>query len=189
VLEDTPTIVTPTGVAGLTFEEEADVANAVVRDQKAKHIGTWVLVVHQGGQQSGTATLNGCAGDLAGSDIDKIAQRLDPSIKVIVSAQTHNEYRCTITAAGVTRLVTSAASFGRILTDITLTLDDKSGELVQASAQNQIVDNALNLRVDATTIRQPDPSKEDPAVQAVVHQYVTASAPLANQVIGRIQAT
>jgi 5'-nucleotidase len=36
-------------------------------------------------------------------------------------------------------------------------------------------------------VRQPDTSKEDPAVQAVVNHYVTASAPLANQVIGRIQ--
>ena len=30
VLEETPTIVTPTGVAGLTFEDEADTANAIV---------------------------------------------------------------------------------------------------------------------------------------------------------------
>jgi 5'-nucleotidase len=101
---------------------------------------------------------------------------------VIVSAHTHNEYRCTVTAGGVTRLVTSAASFGRILTDITLTLDDKSGDVVQT-----IVENALNLRVNSSTVRQPDPSKEDQAVAAVVNQYVTASAPLANQVIGRIQ--
>jgi 5'-nucleotidase len=187
VLRETPTIVTPTGVDGLTFVDEADAANAIVRGKKTKHVDAWVLVIHQGGQQSGTAALNGCAGNLAGSDIDEIAQRLDPRIKVIVSAHTHQEYRCTVTAGGVTRLVTSAASFGRVLTDITLTLDDKSGNLVRASAENQIVDNALNLRVDSTTVRQPDPSKEDPAVAAVVDQYVTASAPLANKVIGRIQ--
>ena len=187
VLQETPTIVTPTGVAGLSFEDEADTANAIVQDRKAKHVAAWVLVVHQGGQQSGAPALNGCGGNLAGSDIDKIAQRLDPRIKVIISAHTHNEYRCTVTARGVTRLVTSAASFRRILTDITLTLDDKSGDVVQASAQNSIVDNALNPRIDSTTVRQPDPSKEDPTVSAVVNQYVTASAPLANQVIGRIQ--
>ena len=79
--------------------------------------------------------MNGCAGNLAGSDIAEIAKRLDPSIKVIVSAHTHAEYRCTITTPdGVTRLITSASSFGRILSDITLTIDDKSGELVAASA-------------------------------------------------------
>ena len=87
-----------------------------------------VLVIHEGGFQTAPAALNGCAGNLAGSAIADIASRLDPAIKVIVSAHTHAEYRCTITTPdGVTRLVTSASSFGRFLTDITLTIDDKTG--------------------------------------------------------------
>ncbi len=49
-----------------------------------------------------------------------------------------------------------------------------------------LVTNALNAPGPGVT-RVPDTSKEDPQVQAVVNQYVTASAPLANQVIGRIQ--
>jgi 5'-nucleotidase len=187
VLESTPTIVTPTGVAGLTFQDEADAANRVVPKLKRRGVKTIVLVIHEGGFQSGAAVLNGCAGNLVGSPIEDIAKRLDPAIKVIISAHTHAEYRCTITTGGVTRLITSASSFGRILSDITLTIDDKSGELMSASAENLIVENALNPRIDATTIRQPDPSKEDPQVQAVVNQYVTAAAPLANRVIGRIQ--
>jgi 5'-nucleotidase len=188
VLKSTPTIVTPTGVAGLTFQDEADAANRAVRQLKANGVRTSVLVVHEGGSQTAPATLNGCTGTLAGSPIADIASRLDPSIKVIISAHTHQEYRCTITSKGVTRLITSAASFGRILSDITLTVDDKSKELVAASATNSIVDNALNAPIPGTVVvRQPDTSKEDPQVQAVVNQYVTASAPLANQLIGKIQ--
>ena len=98
VLESTPTIVTPTGVAGLTFEDEADAVNGLVAQLKKQHINTSVLVIHQGGFQTGAATLNGCGGLLAGSDIEEIAKRLDPSIKVIVSAHTHAEYNCTITS-------------------------------------------------------------------------------------------
>jgi 5'-nucleotidase len=189
VLESTPTIVTPTGVAGLTFQDEADAANRVVQNAKttgnaADSPDTWVLVIHEGGFQSGTAVLNGCTGSLAGSPIADIASRLDPRVKVIVSAHTHAEYRCTITAGGVTRLITSASSFGRILSDITLTIDDKTGELVSASAENTIVENATTVPPAA---RVPDLSKEDPQVAAVRDQYVTASAPLANRVIGRIQ--
>src|SRR5262249_53348396 len=115
VLKSTPTIVTPTGVAGLTFEDEADAANAVLNSKNAKDVNAWVLVVHEGGAQSGAPVLNGCAGNLAGSPILDIASRLDPRIKVIVSAHTHNEYRCLVTTNGVTGLITSAASFGRIL--------------------------------------------------------------------------
>ena len=187
VLEATPTIVTPTGVAGLTFEDEADAANLAVQELRDDlDVKTNVLVIHEGGFQAGTAVRNGCAGNLAGSPIAEIAGRLDPSIKVIVSAHTHAEYRCTITTGGVTRLVTSASSFGRILSDITLTIDDRTGKLVKASADNIIVENALNSPGPGV-VRIPDPEKSDPQVQAVVDQYVTAAAPLANQVIGKIQ--
>ena len=185
VLEATPTIVTPTGVAGLTFQDEADAVNALVKQLQKKHVNTSVLVIHQGGFQAGGAVLNGCAGNLAGSDIAEIASRLDPSIKVIVSGHTHAEYRCTITANGVTRLVTSASSFGRILSDITLTIDDKSGELVAASAENSIVRNSSNPRTSSTDVPLLDLPK-DQRVADVVQQYVTASAPLANQVIGKV---
>jgi len=186
VLESTPTIVTPAGVAGLTFQDEADAANRAVAALADKGVKVPVLVVHEGGFQSGAAALNGCAGNLAGSPIAEIASRLDPAIKVIVSAHTHAEYRCTITAGGVTRLITSASSFGRILSDITLTIDDQNDKLIDVGATNIIVDNALNPRINADTVRQPDHSKEDPQVQAVVDQYVTAAAPLANQVIGKV---
>ncbi len=102
-----------------------------------------------------------------------------------MSAHTHAEYRCTITIDGVTRLITSASSFGRILTDITLTIDDKSGELVAASAENSIVRNSSNPRTSAADVPLLDLPK-DQQVADVVQQYVTAVAPLANQVIGKV---
>jgi 5'-nucleotidase len=185
VLQATPTIVTPAGVAGLDFIDEAQAANAEAKRLAEEGVKIPILVIHQGGAQQAPATLNGCAGNLANSDIMAIIQHLDPSIKIIVSGHTHNEYRCVVTVNGVTRLITSASSFGRILTDLTLTVD-KRGNLVAASAENVIVDNALNPSTPGA-VRQPDLSKADPAVAAVVQQYVTASAPLANTVIGRVQ--
>ena len=187
VLKDTPTIVTPTGVAGLTFEDEAAAANRAVAALADKGVKIPVLVIHQGGFQSGTAALNGCAGNLAGSDIEKIAQKLDPAIKIIISAHTHAEYRCTITSNGVTRLVTSASSFGRVLSDITLTVASTNGELISADASNVLIKNALNVPGPGV-VRQPDTSLADPTVQSVVTQYLTASAPLANRVVGSITA-
>ena len=106
--------------------------------------------------------LNGCAGNLAGSDIAEIAERLDPSIEVIVSGHTHAEYRCMITTPdGVTRLITSASSFGRVLTDITLTIDDKTGELVAASADQRIVRNSSNPRTRRRCPASLDLPKDD----------------------------
>jgi 5'-nucleotidase len=186
VLKDTPTIVTPTGVAGLTFEDEADAANRAVAELRDQGVKTNVLVIHQGGGQTSGAALNGCAGNLAGSPIVDIAQRLDPSVKVIISAHTHAEYRCTLSINGVTRLITSASSFGRALSDITLKVADTNGALVSAAATNVLIKNATNIPGPGVT-RVPDPTLADPTVQTLVNQYLTASAPLANQVIGKIQ--
>ena len=186
VLKETPTIVTPTGVAGLTFSDEADAANRAAAALRDKGVKVPVLVLHQGGSQTTGAALNGCAGNLAGSPIVDIASRLDPSIKVIVTGHTHAEYRCLLTINGVTRLVTSASSFGRALSDITLTIKDTTGQLVGASATNILIKNATNTP-GSGVVRAPDPSLADPTVQAVVNQYVQAAAPLANRVIGSAQ--
>ncbi len=172
VLQSTPTIVTPTGVEGLTFQDEAAAANKAVAAMKRRGIKIPILVIHQGGFQTTTqTTTNNCAGSLAGSDIEAIAKKLDPSIKVIISGHTHAEYRCTITTTAsdgstVTRLITSAASFGRILSDLTLTVDNRTGELVSAAATNSVVTNSTNA--DTKTARVADPTKQDPVVEKVV---------------------
>jgi 5'-nucleotidase len=188
-LEGTPTIVTPSGVAGLTFQDEADAANRAVAALADRGVKVPILVIHQGGFQSSAPTaVNGCAGNLAGSDIAEIASRLDPAIKVIVSAHTHAEYRCTITTGGVTRLITSASSFGRVLSDLTLTIDENNDRLVSADATNILIRNATNTPAPGVT-RSPDPTLADEQVQAVVSQYVAAAAPLANRVVGSITET
>ena len=89
-----------------------------------------------------------------------------------MSAHTHAEYRCTITTPdGVTRLITSASSFGRILSDITLTIDDKSGELVAASADEldrAQLEQPADLGADVPLLDLP----KDQRVADVVQQYV-----------------
>jgi 5'-nucleotidase len=186
-LEATPTIVTPSGVAGLTFLDEADAANQAAAELADQGVKVPILVVHQGGFQSpAPAEVNGCAGNLAGSDIAEIASRLDPSIKVIVSAHTHAEYKCTITVGGVTRVITSASSFGRVVSDLTLTIDENNDKLLGVVADNIRIRNATNTPGPGV-VRSPDPTLADAQVQAVVTQSVAAAAPLANRVIGRIQ--
>ncbi len=52
-LEGTPTIVTPSGVAGLTFKDEADTVNAIVQKlERQERIETFVVLLHEGGIQA-----------------------------------------------------------------------------------------------------------------------------------------
>jgi 5'-nucleotidase len=71
------------------------------------------------------------------------------------------------------KLVTSAASFGRVVTDIDLTIDQQSKQVTTATARNEIVTQDVAPDADA---------------QAILDKYTTLSAPLANRVVGSITA-
>jgi len=69
-LKDTPGIVVPTGVAGLEFRDEAATVNALVPKLRAEGIEAIVVLVHEGGMQTGSLQdINACEGTLAGSAI------------------------------------------------------------------------------------------------------------------------
>lgn len=180
-LEGTPTIVTPSGVAGLEFRDEIETVNALVRKLRDEQgVRSFVVLLHEGGQQNapfsrGFANINGCE-NLSGAIVN-IVGGLDPLVDVVVSAHTHQPYVCTINQ----RLVTSASSFGRLVTDIDLVIDHQTKDIKHATAVNRIVrqDNPATPEVEAV---------EDPDVKAFVNQYVTLSAPLANRVLGSITA-
>jgi 5'-nucleotidase len=104
-----------------------------------------------------------------GPEISQIAAGLDPRISVIVSAHTHQPYICQMSG----KTVTSASSFGRVVTDIDLLLDHQSKEIKAVTAVNKIVTQTVDADADT---------------QAILDKYATLSAPLANRIIGRITA-
>lgn len=191
-LEATPTIVTPTGVAGLTFKDEADTVNALVPRLRALGVEAIVVLVHQGGfQGTGNSDINGCVGDLAGSDLAGIVARLDNAVDLVISGHTHAAYNCSATTvdngstprptglpnkAGRKIPVTSASAFGRVLTRVDLQIDPATRDVIPSSVQPQ------NLLVDRTSANV----SPNPQVKAIVDAYNLLQAPLANSVIGSI---
>ncbi|WP_437956232.1 bifunctional metallophosphatase/5'-nucleotidase [Sorangium sp. So ce119] len=164
-LEDTPSIVTPIGVAGLSFMDEVDTVNAIVPELQAQGIEAIVVVLHEGGLPTGH--LNECPG-LSGPLVE-IATNMDPAVDVIVSGHTHQAYNCILDD----KVVTSAASFGRLVTDIDLEISRTTGEVTAKTANNVVV-----AREDAHE-----------GVDALVTRYRDLAAPLANVQIGTITAT
>ena len=80
-LKATPSIVTPTGVAGLDFRDEAQTVNALIPELRAQGIESIVVLVHEGGFQTGTLSdNNACEGNLAGSAIASIVKQLDNAV-------------------------------------------------------------------------------------------------------------
>ncbi|WP_446211771.1 bifunctional metallophosphatase/5'-nucleotidase [Micromonospora sp. IBSANI012] len=162
-LEGTPQIVSQEGVAGLTFSDEAETANKYARILRSQGVQTIVVLLHEGGQQDATGGINDCKG-FTGPIVD-IANRMDPSIDVVVSGHTHQAYNCEING----KLVTSASSFGRLVTDIDLQIDRKTGDVLTAKANNVVVTR------DVT---------KDAAQTELITRYKTALGPVATKVVG-----
>jgi 5'-nucleotidase len=172
-LQGTPLIVTPTGVAGLSFLDEADTINALVPRLKQRQVSTIVLLLHEGGTQNapfsrGFMDVNKCE-NFTGPDLLDVVNRLDPAVDLVVSAHTHQPYVCRFNG----RLVTSAASFGRLITSIDLTIDGRAGTMVDAAAENHVVTQTV---------------AKDPGTTEILARYKTISDPIGNRVIGRITA-
>jgi 5'-nucleotidase len=161
-LEGTARIVNPAGIRGLTFQDEADTVNDLIPVLKREGVETIVVLIHEGGMPAATSLYNECAG--ISGPIVELAERFDDAVDVIVSGHTHQAYNCVIDG----KRVTSAASFGRVLTHIELTLDPVTKDVAESAATNIIV-----TRDDANT-----------PVDDLVKGYVAKAAPLTNRVIG-----
>ena len=134
------------------------------------------MLVHQGGIQTGSlGDINGCAGDLAGSEIAAIVKQLENAVDVVISGHSHQVYNCKLpNAAGRTIPVTIAASQGRVLSDIELTINPTTKDVTAAVATNRLV-----VRNNPAIVANADVAK-------VVAGYNTLIAPIANVVIGSI---
>ena len=165
-LKATPSIVVASGVKGLTFRDEAETVNALVPELRRRGIEAIVLLIHEGGFPSGD--YNECPG-LSGPIVE-IVKKLDKAVDVVVSGHTHRAYNCRVGG----RLVTSGDKYGTIVTQIELTLDPKTGDVIDAAADNMIVRTASFAK--------------DPRQSELVATYERLAAPLAKRVVGRIAA-
>ncbi|MFF2350176.1 bifunctional metallophosphatase/5'-nucleotidase [Kitasatospora sp. NPDC058115] len=175
-LEGTPNIVTAEGVKGLKFADEVATINKYAAELKAKGVNSIVALIHEGGLPA-SSTYNydcGAAGQGISGPIVDIAKNIDPAVGAIVTGHTHNAYACTIPdPQGVPRSVTSAASFGRLYTEIDLKLDKTTGTIVRPSvkAENHIVRRTVEKAPDMTQL---------------IDRYSKLAAPIANRPVGYI---
>jgi 5'-nucleotidase len=174
-LKGTPGLISPTVAKGLRFDDEAIVANALVPVLRQHGAQVLVILIHQGGAISGRYDDPACPG-LSG-EILPILQGLDRAYQVVISGHTHNAYVCSVDG----RLLTSAGSFGRLVTDIELQVDPAAGVLRSASAANRVVVNDRQPVPEGVAVLTPDP-----AVNGILARYGAVTGRLTGRVVGRI---
>jgi 5'-nucleotidase len=131
-LREAPRLVPAAGIAGLTFVDEAAAATEAARALRRRGVRAIVVLIHEGGVPA-DAGPGGC-GALSGALVP-IVHALSDTVDVVVSGHTHRAYVCMV---GKT-LVTSAESFGRIVTRVTLEIDRRTGVVRSKQARNEIV--------------------------------------------------
>ncbi|MHA6616159.1 bifunctional metallophosphatase/5'-nucleotidase [Pseudonocardia sp. DLS-67] len=166
-LEGTPDIVTQSGVAGLDFRDEAETANRYAAELQEQGVQAIVVLLHEGGTQAGGGGINDCT-NLTGPIVDIVGGFSD-AIDVVVSGHTHQAYNCVLDG----RVVTSASSFGRLVTDIDLRVDPSSGDVVEAHARNVVVGRDV----------APDAAQKE-----LIGRYRTLLGPIAGEEVGETSA-
>ena len=166
-LESTPTIVAPAGVRGLKFLPEATAINSTAKLLKESYGVTAIVALIHEGVTPADGDPNGCNG-ITGPIID-IVKKTTADVDAFVTGHTHQAYICTING----KPVTSAASFGRLITKLDLTINKASGKVVGATARNIIVTRDVTPAAD---------------VSAYISRLKIRTAPKTSRVIGKITA-
>ena len=187
-LKGTSDLVTPGGIKGLTFADEAQSINALVPVLKAKGADAIVVLIHQGGQQDKPDDPSGCAG--FNGEIRPILDALDPQVDLVVSGHTHKSYVCNYGDLNPAHpvLLTSAGVYGEEVTDITLQIDPAAHRVVSKRAVNVIVQSGSYTGalgpVNPTTIYPQFAPRGD--VAGYVQTYVDASKSFAQKPAGHL---
>jgi 5'-nucleotidase len=167
ILQTAPAVIIPASIRGLTFRPEAEAANEAARALREQGVRAIVVLMHQGGDQRGS-DINGC--DQISGDLAELVGRMSDDIDVVVSGHSHQSYNCTIDG----KLVTSAASGGRLITDIDLRLQRSDGEVAGKSARNVVVTRDV---------------EKDPEQSALIASYRPVAEKVGNRVVGAITSS
>ena len=165
--EDTPQAVSPDAVAPVRFLNEVETINRYTKELQAQGVEAIVVVIHEGGRAKGNTDINDCKA--FEGPIADIAREVDDGVDAIVAGHTHQVFNCTIDD----KIVTSAKSYGRVLTHIKLSIDPKTGQVVSKSATN--IANTRDVAPNA-------------AVAAHVDAYKKIVEPMANRRVAQIPA-
>lgn len=175
-LEATDTLVAAVGIQGWDFLDEAETANALVPILKAQGVEAIVVLLHEGGSQTPPpGAVDACVG--ISGPVVAINSALDPAIDVLITGHTHLPYNCVLPdSAGQPRIVTSAYSYGRVVSELDLVLDKRTDDVRRdlSTATNHVVDQAMLT--------------PDPAVTAVLDKWQPLYDAAGNTPVGTITA-
>nr|WP_255670161.1 5'-nucleotidase C-terminal domain-containing protein [Aeromicrobium wangtongii] len=141
VTEETPSLVSPAGIQGLTFADPVDSINDTVDEIEAlpapQQPDVIVASIHEGAPD-GSKTLEQNA--TSSPVFKKVVEQTDPAVDAIFMGHTHQAYAYDAPIpgqAGKTRPVLQTGNYGTNVGQIKLTFDPDTGEVTGHTKKNQ----------------------------------------------------
>jgi 5'-nucleotidase len=164
-LEGTPDFISPTFSRYLIFRDEAKTANRYARELERRGVNAIVVLLHEGGFTRAPGGINSCPG--ISGPVRRIVRTTTRDVDVFLTGHTHQVYNCTMWG----RRVTSAASYGRLVTRLQLQLDRSTGDVEHVRSRNWVIGHWVPPAPDMT---------------GLITHYRTFAAPLGDRLIGRL---
>ncbi|PFG20831.1 5'-nucleotidase C-terminal domain-containing protein [Serinibacter salmoneus] len=189
VTEETPALVSPGGIEGLTFGDPVEATNRVAAqlsdgDEGNGEADIIVAEFHEG---AGAGTPDGSTLEqevAAGGVFAQIVEETSPVVDAIFTGHTHKEYAWMAPVPGEPgrgRPIVQTGSYGEFLGKVLLEFDPATGEVVSASAENI----ARSTTPDAELIAEfPMVAEVDEIVQAALE----VAAEIGDEPIGEVTA-
>jgi 5'-nucleotidase len=170
-LEATDTLVAAAGIRGWDFRDEAETANALVPILQAQGVEAIIVLLHEGGSQTPPpGDVDACVG--ISGPIVAINDALHPAIDAMITGHTHLPYNCVLDG----RIVTSAYSYGRVVSELNLVLDKRTKD----------VRRDLSMATNHTVYQ--DSLSPDPAITTVIEKWQPLYDAAGNTPVGTITA-
>jgi 5'-nucleotidase len=175
-LEGTPLIVSPDGISTVSFMDEAETVNALVPELLAQGVEAIVVLLHEGGSvpvsgngAGNVSAINQCTSPTGA--IPQIVPNLHAEIDIVITGHTNWAVNCLMNG----KVVTGAASQGRLVTDIDAQVDRTTGDFVPGSitVNNHIVTQDVSRANDMTKL---------------IDRYNVFAKPIADVIVGETTA-
>ncbi|MBI0577740.1 bifunctional 2',3'-cyclic-nucleotide 2'-phosphodiesterase/3'-nucleotidase [Neobacillus cucumis] len=168
VTTETPSIVTPSGVAGVKFTDETEAINKYAKELEDKDVKSIVVLAHDPGKSATDGS------NPTGKVVD-IAKAVDPEVDVIFGAHDHQYLNSTVKDnTDKEKLLVQSYSYGTAFSDVDLTIDPVTQDIVTKKAQIQ------------TTFQNPE--HLDAKVKSELDKYLADIAPITGEIVGTASA-
>lgn len=140
VTKDTPTLVSPAGVADLDFGDPVEAVNRVAAKLKAENLADVIVATFHEGAPRGVKEGGTLAQEVAaGGAFANIVNNTSPAVSAIITGHTHQEYAWDAPMPGqpgVTRPILQNGSYGTNIGQIQLFIDPETKAVTRYEVKN-----------------------------------------------------